>query len=210
MALNNLKTVIEGNPNDYYLSTVNGYPEINPLLMADEQYCRDILTNQITWFVLSGQGNTQGGYSLPVQTLKDDLGNLQYIQDRLRKVYEYAIKYPMVRDELNLMLWSEGYNDIAHYINNLPLERLYACGFNTTKMDQEIKAIQEVPHIEPMIYARFQVDQKYTREEIKTALGEIYTATGLTKTPKATDLEDYFRCIDCKIHSQRAFFLQSK
>ena len=111
--------------------------KINPLLMADEQYCRDILTNQITWFVLSGQGNTQGGYSLPVKTLKDELSQLQYIQDRLRKVYEYALKYPMVRDELNLMLWSEGYNDIAHYINALPLDRLYACGFNTTKMDQE-------------------------------------------------------------------------
>lgn len=210
LALNNLKTVIEGNPNDYYLSTVNGYPEINPLLMADEQYCRDILTNQITWFVLSGQGNTQGGYSLPVQTLKDELSQLQYIQDRLRKVYEYALKYPMVRDELNLMLWSEGYNDIAHYINSLPLDRLYACGFNTTKMDQEIKAIQEGPHIEPIIYARFQVDQKYTREEIKIALGEIYTAAGLKKTPKATDLEDYFTCVDCKKVGQRAYLLKAK
>ena len=209
-AWGNLVGAIESKPYDYYLSTVNGVAEINPLLMLDELYCRDILKNHTKWFIISGQGNTQGGYSLPVQTLKDDLGNLQYAQDKLRKVYECALKYPMVKDELNLMLWTEGYNDIAHYINNLPLDRLYACGFNTTKMDQEIKAIQEKPSLEPAIYTRFQVGQRYTRDEIKIALGEIYTAAGLKKTPKATDLEEYFKCIDCKIHGQRAYFLQSK
>lgn len=208
--LKGLQDTIQDHPEKYYITTENGFPEIDDFLMADEQYNRDIAKNQITWFVLSGQGNVQGGYTLPVQTLKDDLGNLQYIQDRLRKVYEYVLKYPMVRDELNLMLWSEGYNDIAHYVNSLPLERLYACGFNTTRMDQEIKAIQEGPHIEPIIYTRFQVDQKYTREEIKTALGEIYTAAGLKKTPKATDLEDYFRCVDCKKGGQRAYLLKAR
>ena len=208
--LKGLEEAIQDHPERFYITTENGYPEIDDFLMADEQYNRDIAKNQITWFVLSGQGNTQGGYSLPVQTLMGDLGNLQYAQDKLRKVYECALKYPMVKDELNLMLWTEGYNDIAYYINSLPLDRIYACGFNTTKMDQEIKAIQEMPSLEPVIYTRFQVGQRYTRDEIKTALGEIYTAAGLKKTPKATDLEEYFKCADCKIHGQRAYFLQSK
>lgn len=207
--LKGLEETIQDHPERYYITTQNGYPEIDDFLMTDEQYNRDIAKNQITWFVLSGQGNTQGGYSFPVQTLKDDLGNLQYAQDRLRKVYECALKYPMVKDELNLLLWTEGYNDIAHYINSLPLDRIYACGFNTTKMDQEIKALQEMPSLGPVIYTRFQIGQRYTREEIKKTLGEIYTAAGLKKTPKATDLEDYFKCTDCKLNGQRAFLLQT-
>ena len=208
--LKGLEDAIQDHPERFYITTENGYPEIDDFLMADEQYNRDIAKNQITWFVLSGQGNTQGGYSLPVQSLKGDLSRLPYAQDRLRKVCECLQNYPTVRNELNLMLWSEGYNDIAHYINSLPLDRIYACGFNTWKMDQEIMALQQGPQIGPLIYARFQVGQRYTRDEIKTALGEIYTSAGLKKTPKATDLEEYFKCIDCKIHSQRAFFLQSK
>ena len=208
--LKGLEETIQEHPDRFYITTENGYPEIDDFLMTDEEYNRDIAKNQITWFVLSGQGNTQGGYSLPVETLKDELLQIPDAEGKLRRVYDYAKNYPMIREELNLMLWSEGYNRVAYYINHLPLERLYACGFNTTKMDQEIKAIQQGPQIEPMIYTQFQVDQKYTREEIKTALGEIYTAAGLKKTPKATDLEDYFTCIDCKKGGQRAYLLKAK
>ena len=205
-----LEDTIQEHPEKYYITTQNGYPEIDDFLMTDEQYNRDIAKNQIKWFVLSGQGNTQGGYSIPVETLKGELLQIPDAEGKLRRAYDCAKNYPMVKDELNVMLWTEGYNRVAYYINNLPLERLYACGFNTTKMDQEIKAIQQGPHIGPMIYTRFQVDQIYTREEIKKDLGEIYTAAGLKKTPKATDLEDYFTCVDCKKGGQRAYLLKAK
>ena len=208
--LKDLERKIQDHPDWYYITTQNGFPEIDDFLMTDEQYNRDIAKNQIKWFVLSGQGNTQGGYSLPVKTLKDELLQIPDAEGKLRRTYDYAKNYPMVREELNLMLWTEGYNRVAYYINNLPLDRLNACGFNTTKMDQEIKAIQQGPHIEPMIYTRFQVDQIFTREEIKKDLGEIYTAVGLKKTPKATDLEDYFKCIECKKGGQRAYLLKAK
>ena len=205
-----LEETIQEHPERFYITTQNGYPEIDDFLMTDEEYNRDIAKNQIKWFVLSGQGNTQGGYSLPVQTLKDELLQIPDAEGKLRRTYDCAKNYPMVRDELNLMLWTEGYDRVAYYINNLSLDRLYACGFNTTKLDHEIKVLQQGPHIEPIIYSRFQVDQIYTREKIKKDLGEIYTAAGLKKTPKATDLEDYFKCIDCKKGGQRAYLLKAK
>ena len=36
-ALNNLEKLINSNPDDFFVSTLNGYPEIDPLLVLDEQ-----------------------------------------------------------------------------------------------------------------------------------------------------------------------------
>ncbi len=108
------------------------------------------------------------------------------------------------------MLWASGYNDIAYYINNLPVSRITALGYNSTRMDNEIQNIQQLPQLGPFITVRFQVGQKYTREEIKSALQEIYTNAGIKKSAKATDLQDYYKCTECKVNGQRAYLLGTK
>ena len=77
-------------------------------------------------------------------------------------------------------------------------------------MDSEIQAQQQTPNIVPLVYVKFQVGQKYTREEIKSALQEIYNDAGIKRTAKATDLQEYFDCSDCKLNGQRAYLLRPK
>ena len=108
------------------------------------------------------------------------------------------------------MLWANGYNDIAYYINNLPLSRITALGYNSTRMDNEIQNRQQLPQLVPIITVRFQVGQKYSREEIKSALQEIYKDAGIKKAAKATDLLDYYDCEECKLNGQRAYLLGPK
>lgn len=43
-----------------------------------------------------------------------------------------------------------------------------------------------------MVYNSFIVGEKYTRKEIKSVLSKVYSSQGLNKSPKASDLENYF------------------
>lgn len=210
LALDNLTKLIEGNPDQYFVNTLNGYPELDPMLVLDEQYSHDILKNHTQWFIVSGKNGSTNIYSLPVQQLMNQLPQVYGPEDRLRETCKLLKQYPQLQGEVNQMLWELGYNDIAHYINTLSLSRITALGYNSTRMDSEIQAQQQGPHIEAFIAVRFQVGQKYTREEIKTALQEIYNDTGIKKTAKATDLLEYFDCTECKVNGNRAYLLEPK
>lgn len=210
LALNNLTTLIEGNPDAYYVNTLNGYPEIDPLLMLDEQYSHDILVNHRQWFIVSGANGSTNNYSLPVQQLMNQLPQIYGPEDKLRETCNMLSLYPQLKGETNQMLWANGYNDIAYYINNLPLSRITALGYNSTRMDNEIQNRQQLPQLVPIITVRFQVGQKYSREEIKSALQEIYKDAGIKKAAKATDLLDYYDCEECKLNGQRAYLLGPK
>ena len=196
LALDNLTKLIEGNPDQYFVNTLNGYPELDPMLVLDEQYSHDILKNHTQWFIVSGKNGSTNIYSLPVQQLMNQLPQVYGPEDRLRETCKLLKQYPQLQGEVNQMLWELGYNDIAHYINTLSLSRITALGYNSTRMDSEIQAQQQGPHIEAFIAVRFQVGQKYTREEIKAALQEIYNDAGIKKTAKATDLLEYFDCTE--------------
>jgi len=210
LALDNLTKLIEGNPDAYYVNTLNGYPEIDPLLMLDEQYSHDILVNHTHWFIVSGGNGGNNSYSLPVQNLMNQLPQIYGPEDKLRETCNIIKQYPQLKNEINQMLWSEGYNDISHYINNLPISRITALGYNSTRMDREIQAMQNIPQLGPIIAIRFQVGQKYTRDNIKSVLQEVYNNAGIHKTAKATDLQEYFNCTECKVNGQRAYLLGTK
>ena len=209
-ALENLEGRIQDHPDDLFISTLNGYPTIDDLLMLDEQYSHDILVNHKQWFIVSGTGSGNGIYNLPVQQLMQTLSQVYRPEDKLRETCNMLRLYPQLKGETNQMLWANGYNDIAYYINNLPLSRITALGYNSTRMDDEIKASQKALHIGSYIAVRFQIGQKYTREEIKSALREIYKEVGIKKAAKATVLEEYFTCTDCKVRGQRAYLLGAK
>ena len=209
-ALKNLTQIIEGNPDDYLVNTLNGYPEIDPLLVLDEKYSHNILKNHTHWFIVSGGNSNTNVYSLPVQQLINQLPQIYGPEEKLRETCNIIKQFPQLKGEMNQMLWSEGYNDIAHYINNLPVSRIMALGYNSTRMDREIQAMQNTPQLGPIIAVRFQVGQRYTRDEIKSVLQEVYNNAGIHKTAKATDLQEYFDCAECKVNGQRAYLLRPK
>ena len=45
----------------------------------------------------------------------------------------------------------------------------------------------------------FKPDNKYLKSDIKETLRKIYESVGYNKTPKASDLEEYFEIKECKI-----------
>lgn len=49
------------------------------------------------------------------------------------------------------------------------------------------------------IYTRFKCGERYTSKDLKEILREIYQDLGISKTPKANDLGQYFKLIKTKI-----------
>lgn len=50
-----------------------------------------------------------------------------------------------------------------------------------------------------MIYNSFAVGEKYSTKTIKSMLSLIYSSLGISKTPKASDLDNYFTMEPTKI-----------
>ena len=201
-ALKNLNKVIESDPRSYYVSTASGKPEINPLLMIDEEYSQHIQKTCRTWFILSA-GSGFSPYPFLVQKLKDDLEQIsskQIMHDRIKKTHEYFSNCPQQKDDFFVMLYNEGYNDVAHYFCHLPLDRISALGFNTTKLDKEIEARSMMSSVGDVVAIRFQKGMIYTAREVKEKLQEVYDELGLNVKAKATDLPNYIPCT--KVHTK--------
>ena len=194
-ALSNLNSILESNPSLYYVSTASGKPEINPLLMIDEEYSQYIQKTCRTWFILSS--TSASPYPFVVQKLKADLERIsskQIMHDRLKKTYDYFSNYPQHQKEFFKMLYSEGYNDVAYYFTHLPLHRIFALGFNSSKLDDEIEDNCKKTSIGALVAIRFQRGKIYTAKEVKEKLQEIYDELGLNSRAKATDLPNYIPC----------------
>ena len=50
-----------------------------------------------------------------------------------------------------------------------------------------------------LVYSNFKTGDRYTSKDIKQKLHEIYTLLGISKTPKATDLGNYFTLVKTKV-----------
>ena len=78
------------------------------------------------------------------------------------------------------------------YYLTLGPERCRANGYSVTEIRKEYDNIKKSGDLDEPILSSFIVGNSYSLSEIKEKLREIYTGLGITKAPKATDLEEYF------------------
>jgi len=120
-------------------------------------------------------------------------------------VYDCLCCCPECEDEIFTMLNNECHSDVAYYFNKLPLDRIYANGFDTWKMDGEISFRNGAADIKAIVQDKFESGQVYSKKEIKSILQEVYDGIGMKKTAKATDLSKYIDCKECKKGGNKAF-----
>ena len=211
LALSNLNKVIDGDPNDLYVTTVSGYPEIDPLLIVAEDFSRYIITNHSNWFIGDRSNAALIQFNGMTENLKNELliiNGDKKTEDRIRRVYDYFVQNnndPMQIEEFYKMLHAEGYGDIASYFSNLSLQRIYANGFNTTKMDNEIAFIRKGKDIADLVKERFERGKTYSKKEVKDGLRQIYESLGLKPKGTAQDLGDYCNYEEIKVKGNRVF-----
>lgn len=206
-ALNNIITYIKQYPDNLYVSTTSGEPEINKLLIISERYCFDVVKNHHQWFIMP---SNVGGriYTQPVQELKDKLSKAKTLLDTLRVSYDYfACADKEQKADYFIMLRNEGYNKIGYYYSSLPADRIKACGFNSTKLDEAITNNNAEFNIQVQLPQYFELNEVYSRKEVKEKLQRIYNELGLKLTAKATDLVQYANCVECTKDGSRAYKL---
>lgn len=206
--LDNLNCKIEKNPNDLYLKTVNGIPEIDALLIISENYCRDVLKNQITWYSIQSPQNGLQTYCNETEALRGMLANASSCkkeQERIKYISDYLSAFPGNRPELFRMLYNEGYTDIAYYFNTLPIDRIVANGYDPWKIRQEIEYLTHSNGIKALVSETFEQGHVYSRKEAKTILQELYDRLRINKTAKATDLENYLKIRIVKKNGLKAY-----
>ena len=89
----------------------------------------------------------------------------------------------------------------TNYYTVLGSERIRALGYNITDMKREYEGVigNQNIDIKSIILSSFNVGGRYTKTSIKEKLSSIYSSSGYSKTPKATDLENYFEVSVCRI-----------
>lgn len=208
VAIKGINAIIDNEPCSIYVKTVNGFPEINNMLIISEEYSRDILKNHTQWFIMSSTAVCQNLYSIPVQQLKDELTQTFCVKptmERVRIALEYFTNYSQFGAEFLQMLHNEGYTDIARYFGCLTLERIHACGCDTWKMDAEIQANQVINRIVPIVSASFEKGKVYSKAECKAILQYIYDKNGIKKTAKAVDIQNFIGCAITKKDGLKAY-----
>ena len=192
-ALSNLQDVIAHDPNKIYVRVVNGKPQYTELLRIAEDYCRDILVNHSEWYVIGSAQSTH--YSPDVKQLLTLLQQSNNMANKISLVYQY-IATSQNSEEVFEMLFREEYSNIAYYFHELPLDRIVACGYNTTKMDQEIHKIQLKNAVIRKVRETLIPGQAYSSHDVKTILQSIYDAFGIKAKAKATSLPRL--CPECQ------------
>ena len=113
-------------------------------------------------------------------------------RDKMRLYCEFRDKF-MGNKEISLSLHYKIEDPrFENYYNYYGTDGCRAVSYKDKPLREGIQNKLKQDPLSSIIYQIFQVQQRYTLKEIKERLGEIYTTLGISKTPKASDLEEYF------------------
>jgi len=87
--------------------------------------------------------------------------------------------------------------EYQNYINLIGYEKIRAMGYRECDLISYLKSITNLSN--SSILTLFVVGGKYSKAYIKETLREFYKENDIPKTPKASDLEEFFELKDCKV-----------
>ena len=86
--------------------------------------------------------------------------------------------------------------EYQNYINLIGYEKIKALGYREADIVKEINSILNLSSVSPATL--FTVGSKYSTKQIKEMLRKFYEENNIIKTPKASDLEQYFNLRPCQ------------
>ena len=151
--------------------------------------------------VFSTVHNTLTKDDIVNQEVSEFLGiyiGLTTIYDKLKLLCEYGLS----QDAINIVLGQISDSDeIKSYYITLGPQRLKGMGYHITKIKKALGIVTFSDELlDATIYNEFKVGDKITLSGIKDRLGYLYKSISYDKTPKATDLENYFEVKKCTIN----------
>ena len=138
--------------------------------------------------------------SKPIIEFTEAFKNLTTFPSKLKYVCEFIKKNKELKD--SILEYVPNY--IKNYYTTLGYDICKKTLYRKSLLDKEIKKIQENQEINviDLISKVISPGNKYSKLFIKTTLQEIYKDCGYKKSPKATDLEEWFELKPCKINNK--------
>ena len=138
----------------------------------------DIVTREVSYFLRIYEGLTT-------------------IYDKLKLLCEFDIS-----DQAKEVVLSQipDSDEVKSYYTALSPEKLKALSYNSTRIKKELGILTFSPELLiNSIYDNFQSGKRMSLVDIKTKLTEIYQKINYEKSPKATDIIDFFDVKECII-----------
>ena len=151
--------------------------------------------------------NTPEIISKEAQKILQEFENQQFFNNKMRYLYSLHMDEDIAKQVLN-NIYDTSY---AKYYWTIPANRAGSLKYQKGELEKEYQAIMhpELIKVEAdleqknlakdIILTTFLPDNKYLKSDIKETLKKIYEGIGYSKTPKASDLEEYFEIKECKI-----------
>ena len=128
--------------------------------------------------------------------------DLTIFQDKMK--YIYNLNYD--KDTMKLILDNISDLSLTKYYYSILQSRAGTLKYQKTNLEKEYKNqknhILDINAVIRDITKTFIVGQRYSKLNIKETLQTIYENNGYNKTPKASDLEEYFEIKLCKIFNE--------
>ena len=88
-----------------------------------------------------------------------------------------------------------------YYIVKLGPKRIKALGYKEIELMRELDVLSSTKKIHELFIDRIFVGKRYSLKELKDIIKSIYIDLNLTKTPKATDILEYFNIKEVFIYN---------
>ena len=137
--------------------------------------------------------------SLEVSKEINEIEKLPYFTDKIKYIYLLDCSPEFMK----LVLDNLADPSFAKYYYTIPRERAGTLNYVKGSLEKEYKNqknhILDIDAVIRDITSTFIVGKRYSKSSIKETLQIIYETNGYNKTPKASDLEQYFEIKLCKI-----------
>ena len=118
---------------------------------------------------------------------------------KMKYVCDLLTQFPDIHpDDKSLSFLTDHFRNPIKYLG---IERIKALGYRESSLLQEMSDLKKsgVDSFILGIKNEFKIGYKYTRKNVKERLSDLYSIYSINKTPKATDIENYFRVKECLI-----------
>ena len=133
-----------------------------------------------------------------IESIINEVENIQYFHNKMKYLYELDMPEDIARVVLNNI----GDTDFSKYYWTIPMQKAKALKYQKGNLEAEYSSITGILDIRSIIYSKFEVGQKYSKSDVKSMLREIYHTNAIARSPKATDLDEYFVLKECLIQNK--------
>ena len=126
-------------------------------------------------------------------------------REKMKLFCEFMDKHRGNLEILNLVYLKIKDSRYKDYYSYYGTSGCRAVRYEEKQLIEGMKNLDKKNSLTDIIYTNFKLDNRYTLKEIKQTLKKIYQEFGITSTPKATDLNKYFKLERTRVKSDDKF-----